>query len=117
MMDLWDDDRIARLNALAGAQAKALLGGPLRVLFFDCTTLYFESFTEDDLKQPGYSKDAKFKECQVLLALAVTEDGLPVHYKVLPGATFEGHSLIPVVEALQADYDVQEAVIVADRGC
>ena len=116
MMDLWDDDRIARLNALAGAQAKALLGGPLRVLFFDCTTLYFESFTEDDLKQPGYSKDAKFKECQVLLALAVTEDGLPVHYKVLPGATFEGHSLIPVVEALQADYDVQEAVIVADRG-
>ena len=34
----------------------------------------------------------------------------------MPGATFEGHSLIPVVEALQADYDVQEAVIVADRG-
>ncbi len=116
MMDLWDDDRIARLNTLAGAQAKALLGGPVRVLFFDCTTLYFESFTEDGLKQPGYSKDAKFKECQVVLALAVTEDGLPVHYKVLPGATFEGHSLIPVVEALQADYDVQEAVIVADRG-
>ena len=116
MMDLWDDDRIARLNALAGAQAQALLGGPLRVLFFDCATLYFESFTEDALKQPGYSKDAKFKECQVLLALAVTEDGLPVHYKVLPGATFEGHSLLPVVAALQADYDVQEAVIVADRG-
>ena len=32
----------------------------------------------------------------------MTEDGLPVHYKVLPGATFEGHSLIPVVEALQS---------------
>ena len=116
MMDLFDDDRIARLNALAGAQARSLLGGPLRVLFFDCTTLYFESFSEDALKQPGYSKDAKFKECQVLLALAVTETGLPVHYRVLPGATFEGHSLIPVVKALQEDYDVQEAVIVADRG-
>ena len=116
MMDLWDDDRIARLNTLAGQQAQALLGGPLRVLFFDCTTLYFESFSEDALKQPGYSKDAKFKECQVLLALAVTETGLPVHYRVLPGATFEGHSLIPVVKALQDDYDVTEAVIVADRG-
>ena len=116
MMDLWDEKRIEQLNALAGAQAQALLGGPLRVLFFDCTTLYFESFSEDTLKQPGYSKDAKFKECQVLLALAVTETGLPVHYQVLPGATFEGHSLIPVVQALQKDYDVQEAVIMADRG-
>ncbi|MYH68622.1 MAG: IS1634 family transposase [Gammaproteobacteria bacterium] len=116
MMDLLDADRIERLNALAGQQAKALLGGTLRVLFFDCTTLYFESFTEDALKQPGYSKDAKFKECQVLLALAVTETGLPVRYTVLPGATFEGHSLIPVVQALQAASEAEDAVVVADRG-
>lgn len=116
MMDLLDDTCIERLNTLAGEQAQALLGGALRVLFFDCTTLYFESFTEDDLKQPGYSKDARFKECQVLLALAVTEAGLPVRYTVLPGATFEGHSLIPVVKALQADCQAEEAVLVADRG-
>ena len=116
MMDLLDDTRIEQLNTLAGQQARALLGGPVRILFFDCTTLYFESFTEDDLKAPGYSKDAKFKECQVLLALAVTEAGLPVRYTVLPGATFEGHSLIPVVEAWQKDHDVQDVVIVADRG-
>lgn len=116
MMDLLDATRIAHLNALAGEQARALLGGPLRVLFFDCTTLYFESFTEDDLKQPGYSKDARFKECQVLLALAVTETGLPVRYTVLPGTTFEGHSLIPVVKALQTDCEAEDAVVVADRG-
>ena len=116
MMDLLDEACIERVNTLAGEQARALLGGRLRVLFFDCTTLYFESFTEDELKQPGYSKDAKFKECQVLLALAVTETGLPVRYTVLPGATFEGHSLIPVVKALSADYDAEDAVIVADRG-
>lgn len=116
MMDLLDADRIERLNALAGQQARALLGGTLRVLFFDCTTLYFESFTEDELKQPGYSKDAKFKECQALLALAVTETGLPVRYTVLPGATFEGHSLIPVVQALQTDCAAEDAVVVADRG-
>ena len=61
MMDLLDETRIEQLNTLAGHQAQALLGGPVRVLFFDCTTLYFESFSEDELKQPGYSKDAKFK--------------------------------------------------------
>ena len=116
MMDQLDADRIDRLNTLAGQQAQALLGGPLTVLFFDCTTLYFESFTEDELKQKGYSKDAKFNECQVLLALLVTEAGLPVHYEVLPGARFEGHSLIPVVKALQIQYNVQQAVCVADRG-
>jgi len=116
MMDRLDEACIERLNTLAETQARALLGGPLRVLFFDCTTLYFESFTDDDLKQPGYSKDAKFKECQVLLALAVTDTGLPVRYTVLPGATFEGHSLIPVVKALQTDCRAEDAVIVADRG-
>ena len=116
MMDQLDESRIKRLNTLAGQQAQALLGGPLTVLFFDCTTLYFESFTEDELKQKGYSKDAKFNECQVLLALLVTEAGLPVHYEVLPGATFEGHSLVPVVKSLQAKYDVQQVVCVADRG-
>jgi hypothetical protein len=116
MMDLLDAARIEQLNTLADRQARALLGGPVRILFFDCTTLYFESFTENDLKAPGYSKDAKFKECQALLALAVTEAGLPVRYTVLPGATFEGHSLIPVVEAWQKDHDVQDVVIVADRG-
>ncbi len=116
MMDLLDAACIERLNTLAETQARALLGGPLRVLFFDCTTLYFESFTDDELKQPGYSKDAKFKECQVLLALAVTDTGLPVRYTVLPGATFEGHSLIPVVKALQTDCQADNAVVVADRG-
>jgi len=116
MMDRLDEACIERLNTLAETQARALLGGPLRVLFFDCTTLYFESFTDDDLKQPGYSKDAKFKECQLLLALAVTDTGLPVRYTVLPGATFEGHSLIPVVKALQTDCRAEDAVIVADRG-
>lgn len=116
MMDHWDAERIDRLNTLAGEQAQALLGGPLTVLFFDCTTLYFESVTEDPLKQKGYSKDAKFNECQVLLAVVVTGAGLPVHHEVLPGATFEGHSLIPVVESLSARYAVQQAVCVADRG-
>ena len=61
MMNLLDATRIENLNKLAGQQARALLRGPLRILFFYCTTMYFESFTEDDLKQPGYSKDAKYR--------------------------------------------------------
>ena len=50
---------------------------------YDCTTLYFESFTEDELRRFGYSKDHKFNQGQVLLALMVTKEGLPVGYRVL----------------------------------
>ena len=85
------------------------------MLFFDCTTLYFESFVEDVLKQSSYSRDVKFKECQVLMALMVTRAGLAVRYELLPGATFEGHSLIPVVEKLHTDFGLCNVVCVANR--
>ena len=116
MMDRLTDDRIARLQKRARKQAHARLGDGGRILFFDCTTLDFESTQADTLKPPGDSKDGKHAECQVLLALVVTDCGLPVHYHVLPGASFEGHSLRPVVAALQREHGVTEAVVVADRG-
>ena len=50
---------------------------PPDVFFFDCTTLYFEPFETVALQATGYSKDARFKESQVLLALMVTAEGLP----------------------------------------
>ena len=116
MMDRLDAGRISRLKRLATEQAQQLFKQPLDVLFFDCTTLYFESFVEDELKQPGYSKDAKFKESQVLLALMVTPAGVPVSYELLPGASFEGHSLIPLVEKLRTEFELRNVVCVADRG-
>ncbi|MFV0545690.1 MAG: hypothetical protein ACK5ND_05750 [Bacteroides sp.] len=49
-------------------------------MFYDCTTLYFESFIEDELLSFEYNKDHKFNQGQVLLALLVTEEDLPVRY-------------------------------------
>ena len=116
MMDQLDMSRVERLQKLSGAAAESLLAEPLDLLFFDCTTLYFESFVADELKQPGYSKDAKFKESQVLLALMVTPGGLPASYEVLPGSSFEGHSLLPVIERMRRRHTLRRVVIVADRG-
>jgi transposase len=50
-------------------------------VLFDATTIYFESFTEDEFKKNGYSKDLKFNQPQVLLALMVTDKGLPIKIK------------------------------------
>ncbi|KJR42609.1 transposase, IS4 family protein [Candidatus Magnetoovum chiemensis] len=63
------------------------------VLLFDVTTLYFYSFDDDELRKFGFSKDCKFKETQIMLALAVTTDGLPIDYLVFTGDTYEDSTL------------------------
>ena len=117
MMDQLTDEKIERIKSLACKKVQQLFQkNPFDSLFFDCTTLYFESFTEDELKQKGYSKDAKFKESQVILALMVTQEGLPINYEVFPGSRFEGHTLIPLIENMRSKYNLKRVVCVADRG-
>ena len=87
----------------------------VEVLFFDVTTLYFESFTPDDLRKSGYSKDNKFKETQIVLALVTTSNGLPITYKIFPGATYEGHTLLDMLADLGKTFAVDKVTIVADR--
>ncbi len=116
MMDCVDDNTISRIQDIAYNSAMSLLNQKVNVLFYDCTTLYFESFSEDELKQNGYSKDLKFNQPQVLLALVATEEGLPLSYDLFPGACFEGHTLIPILKKLRARYDLQHVIFVGDRG-
>lgn len=116
MMDKIDDRFCKNIQNMALSMTLKLTGEKLRLLFYDATTLYFESFTEDELKRNGYSKDMKFNQPQVLLALFVTESGLPVGYELFPGSTFEGHTLVPVIEKLKARYQLEDVIVVADRG-
>ena len=92
-----------------------LLNQKVDVAFFDVTTLYFESFTPDELRNFGFSKDNKFKETQVMLALISTTEGLPLDYELYPGNTYEGNTLITVIEQLEKRYNLSETFIVADR--
>lgn len=116
MMDKIDDEVITRLNKLTFNNTRSLFGNQLDVIFFDATTLYFESFDEDDLRRLGYSKDMKFNQPQVLLALLVTREGLPVGYKVFKGDTYEGHTLLPVLQELKEEYQIKRVVFVSDSG-
>ena len=116
MMDKLNDDAIGKIKQRALEGTQQLFKEQINVMFFDCTTLYFESFTEDELKSNGYSKDFKFNQPQVMLALLVTTDGLPMGYEVFPGSTFEGHTLERAINNLKAFYAINEVVFVADRG-
>ena len=97
-------------------QTLSFLKQTVDVILFDVTTLYFESFREDELRQSGYSKDNKTKETQVVLALMTTTAGLPVSYELFPGRTYEGRTLIQTVDHISKSYDVRDISLVADRG-
>jgi len=114
MMDEIDDAAITRLNDLTYQHTKRLFPEKIDVLFFDCTTLYFESFTEDEFKRNGYSKDLMFNQPQVLLALMVTKEGLPVGYEAFPGDAYEGRTVIPMLKKLRERYAIDRVIFVAD---
>ena len=84
------------------------------ILFYDVTTLYFETFEEDGLRKNGFSKDNKSQQPQILIALMVSKDGFPVAYEVFSGNTFEGHTIIPVIKDFINRNGVKEFTVVAD---
>jgi transposase len=109
-------DKIPDIQKITFEHTKRLLNDKITIFFYDCTTLYFESFTEDDLRRFGYSKDHKFNQGQVLLALMVADGGLPVGYDVFPGNMYEGDTFQFAINRLKDRYSTDEAIIVADSG-
>ena len=88
----------------------------ITVVFYDMTTLYFESGDEDDFRKIGFSKDGKFQNPQIMLGLLVGEYGYPIGYELFEGNTFEGHTLIPVLEKFQKRFNLIKPIIIADSG-
>ncbi|MBF0363756.1 MAG: IS1634 family transposase [Oligoflexia bacterium] len=92
-----------------------ILDREVDVMLFDVTTLYFESFKGDELKNFGFSKDCKFKEVQIVFALVTTPEGLPITYKTFPGNTNEGKTLIEIIKELKKEYAIKNITLVAGR--
>jgi transposase len=85
------------------------------LLFFDVTTLYFESQKPDELRDFGYSKDHKIGETQVVLALATTSDGLPIGYSLFSGKTAEVKTLLHCLNEWRKITEIRDVVVIADR--
>lgn len=86
------------------------------LIFYDLTTLYFESFDTDDIRKIGFSKDNKASQPQITLGLLVNNHGFPISYQLFPGNKFEGHTLIPSILSLKKKYKIKDTdiTIVAD---
>ena len=95
---------------------RRILGGSVGIVFYDCTTLYFESFIRDKLCEPGFSKDGKSRENQIVIGLLVSAGGYPLAYPVFCGSQYEGFTMLPVVDDFIRRFQLEDVVVVADSG-
>lgn len=93
---------------------KTLLGCKIGVVFYDMTTLYFEASEQDDYRIPGFNKDGKHQQPQIMIGLLVSGHGYPIGYQIFEGNTSETKTLIPVLESFQSKFNIDKPTIVAD---
>ena len=84
------------------------------LVFYDVTTLYFETHEGDDFRLNGFSKDNKINQPQILVGLVVNEIGFPIYYDIFKGNTFEGKTIIPIILKLKEKYHIDKFTVVAD---
>jgi len=105
-----------QVEQIAFNYTKRILENKISIVFYDMTTIYFESDEEDDLRVRGFSKDGKHHLPQIYLGLLVGVKGYPIGYDIFEGNTFEGHTLIPVLEHFQEKFELSKPVVIADAG-
>lgn len=93
-----------------------ILNQDISVVFYDVTTLYFEIDQEDELRKTGFSKEGKHQNPQIVLGLLVSKNGYPLAYEIFEGNKFEGHTMLPVVDAFKVKYKLDKLIIIADSG-
>lgn len=98
------------------SQQRSLFSTVLDVVFYDVTTLYFESQIEQDdaLRQKGYSKDGKAHKTQLVLGLLVDKNRNPISYQIYQGNTYEGSTMIDALNTMKQQFTIDRVVVVAD---
>ena len=102
------------------ARWRDLFNADFDVLLYDLTSTYFEinasDLAEGDKRRHGYSRDKRPDCPQVVIALVVTPDGLPLAYEVLPGNTADCTTLRMFLGKIEQQYGRARRVWVMDRG-
>jgi len=102
------------IEQISFAYTQKLLKGRIGVVFYDMTTLYFEASEEDDYRIPGFNKDGKHQQPQIMIGLLVSSHGYPIGYEIFQGNTSETKTLLPVLETFQKKFEIDKPIIVAD---
>jgi hypothetical protein len=96
---------------------KDLFATDFDVLLYDLTSTYFEGLCERNPKaRHGYSRDGRGDCRQVVIALIVTPQGLPLAYEVMPGNTSDRATLRTFLDKIESLYGKARRTWVMDRG-
>jgi transposase len=96
---------------------KTLFDASFDVLLYDLTSTYFEGLCEKNPKaKHGYSRDGRPDCRQVVIALVITPDGLPLAYEVLAGNTADKTTLRQFLSTIEAHYGKARRTWIMDRG-
>jgi len=94
-----------------------LFSADFEVLLYDLTSTYFEGEMEQNPKaKRGYSRDGRPDCLQLVIALVVTPDGLPLAYEVMNGNTSDRTTLPGFLKKIESTYGKARRVWVMDRG-
>ncbi|MHA0272667.1 IS1634 family transposase [Mycoplasma sp. 48589B] len=115
LLDLINENKKPILNQINEKVMKNT-SRKVELVFYDSTTMYFESFSRSGLRHSGYSKDGKFKEDQVVVGMATDENGIPIHFKTFKGNTADANTFIPFVLEMLRTYEIKNVTIIADKG-
>ena len=115
-MDTLYNTQREKIQNISVEHTRGLLGGRIGIVFYDVTTLYFESSREDVLRCPGFSKDGKTAESQIVLGLLVSRDGYPLSYNIFNGSQYEGRTFIPIIDDFVQRFSLSDFIVVADSG-
>ena len=117
-LDLLLPHKRALFDHLTG-RWKDLFNARFDVLLYDLTSTYFESdppFGEEDKRKFGYSRDKRPDCVQVVIALIVTPEGLPLSYEVMPGNTSDKTTLADFLKKVEEQYGKAQRIWIMDRG-
>lgn len=115
--ELYKDDLKEQVEKTIFNHTQKIMDNNISVTFYDVTTLYFESESEDDLRRIGFSKEGKLARPQIQLGLFTTLQGYPLSYEVYEGNKYEGHTLVDILKKFQNKFKLDyKPIVVADRG-
>lgn len=96
-----------------------LFQAKFEVLLYDLTSTYFECDVPEDENDPrrfGYSRDKRSDCVQVVVAVVVTPEGLPLAYEMFPGNTADKTTLGAMLAKIRARFGAAGRIWVMDRG-
>lgn len=102
-------------RGLAAASAARAGLGPVSLVLYDVTTLYFETNQGDGFREPGFSKERRL-DPQITIGLLTDAIGMPLMVETFEGNKAETKTMLPTITSFMAVHHLSDVTIVADAG-